>query len=142
MDGRKPIDIDASIESALRGEPFLPAPATLHRRVEERVRIAQLREQEQARFRYTMATMAVSMLAVLGVTVMIVSFTNLYVLWNQGISGGKGQVDAFMASMLLSYTGYSGAYSLLSSLLLAGGTLLIGLVPLWKHLSGHHPHKS
>lgn len=142
MDSRMPIDMDAVIEAALRGEPLLPAPATLHSRVEERLRIAQLREQEQQRFRYTMATLAVSMLAIVGVTAVVVSFTNLYVLFNQGVSGGRGQVDAFMASMLLSYTGYSGAYSLLSSLLLAGGTLLIGLVPLWKHLSGHHPHKS
>lgn len=141
MNSRKPIDIDAAIEAALSGEPMRTAPETLHRRVEERLRIVRLKDQEQSRFRYTMSTMAVGFLVVLAMTGLIVSVTNFYVLILHGVSGGKGQYDAYATSWLISASGYSGAYSLLSSLLLGLGTFIVALIPLWKYFSRGHAQK-
>ena len=133
-------DIDAIIEQALRTERMRPTPMNLHRGVEQRVRIAQLRDHEALRFRYSMATLGVAFLAALLVAGLLVSFTNLSVLINHGVSGGRGQYDAFTTSMQISYSGYSGAYSLISSMLLASGTILVALIPIgWQFRSHQTP---
>jgi hypothetical protein len=138
MTNRIPDDLDALIEAALGNEPMLAAPAHLHRRVVERVRIAHLHEQERARFRYTMATLAVSMLAVFGGAGFAIWFGSAGMTGTQGVSGGMGQYDYFMWYFRQSWAGYSGAYSMVSAVLLAGGTLLLGLIPLWRYTSRSH----
>jgi len=137
MSARGSIDIDAAIETALRGERFRRAPFTLRRRVEERVRIVALREREQHRFRRSMAVLAVGFLGALILVAGVVLSSNLEVLVRHGLAGGKGQYDYLTTSMTLFWTDYRGAYSLLWSLLAAAGTLLLGLIPLRGHRSSH-----
>ena len=84
-----------------------------------------------------MATLAVAFLASLAMAGMVVSFTNLDVLLNHGVPGGKGQYDYYATSMLLSCTGYSGSYSLVVSILGAAGALILGLIPLSKRMRTH-----
>lgn len=133
--------IDALIEQALRSERLRPTPIMLHRRVEQRVRIAQLRDHEALRFRYSMATLGLAFLAALLVAGLVVSFTNFSILINHGVSGGRGQYDAFTTSMQISYSGYSGAYSLISSMLLACGTILVALIPIGWQFRSHQTQK-
>lgn len=131
------LDIDALIESALMSEPLLPVPVTLHRKVEERLRIVQLREREMARFRYLMTTMVVVTVCALGLVAGLITFTHLGVLMSNGVSGGRGQYDTMLNEMMLTITSYSGAYSLIISMFLAAGTLLLGLIPLKKYIGTH-----
>ncbi len=114
---------------------MLKAPPTLHRRVVERVRFAAMREQEETRFRYTMATLAVGFLAIIAAGVFLVLFTNLGVLMSYGVSGGKGLYDYYSTSMQLSWSAYRGAYSLLLSLAGALGAVALGIIPLRKYLA-------
>ena len=96
-----------------------------------------LLEQERTRFRYSMATLAVAFLGALCLAALAVSLTNLSDLIVHGVSGGKGQYDSLATSMWQSWSGYRGAYSLLLSMLLAGGTVLLGLIPLRRYRSSH-----
>ncbi len=130
----EPMDMDTLIEKALSGEPMRPVPLTLHRRVAERVRIAALRERERTRFRYSMATLAVGFLGIVGAAGLLISITNLDVVLNSGIAGGKGQYDYYATSMALTWEDYSGAYSLGLSVLLAFGTVILGIIPLRRYL--------
>lgn len=134
-------NMDTAIEQALRSERLRPAPINLRRRIEQRLRIAQLRDHESLRFRYSMAALGAALLAAMMIAGMLVSFTNLSVLINHGVSGGRGQYDAFTTSMQISYSGYGGAYSLISSMLLAGGTVLVALIPIGRHLLRHQTPK-
>jgi len=132
---RTSTQIEAAIEAALSGERLLPTPITLHRRVVQRLRIAAMRELEQSRFRYSMAGLAVAALAVLIATAVAVSVNNFSLLISHGVDGGKGQYDYYATAMELSWAGYSGAYSLLSSLLIALGTVCLGLIPLRRYMN-------
>jgi hypothetical protein len=69
--------------------------------------------------------------------VVLVSFNNFYLLISHGVDGGKGQYDYYASAMELSWAGYSGAYSLLSSILIALGTVCLGLIPLRRYMSSH-----
>lgn len=138
MAERIPDNMDEFIEAALGNEPMLAVPANLHRRVVERVRIAHLREQERVRFRYTMTTLAVTVLGLFGGAGFAIWFGSAGMLGTQGVSGGMGQYDYFMWYFHQSWSGYSGAYSMVSAVLLAGGTLLLGLIPLWRYTSRSH----
>lgn len=135
MASERHMDLDAIIEDALRGEPLRKAPPTLHRRVVERVRFEAMRQQEQTRFRYTMATLAVGFLAIITAGVFLVLFTNLGVLMSYGVSGGKGLYDYYSASMELSWSAYRGAYSLLLSVAGALAAVALGFIPLRKYLA-------
>lgn len=127
-----PEELDALIEEALHNEPMRRAPLTLHRKVLERVHVAALREQEKVRFRYTMLGMAAAFLAVIAGAILIVSLTNLWGVMNYGVPGGKGKYDYYATSMFLSWTQYSGAYSLVLSVLGAGIAVVLGLLPFRK----------
>jgi len=98
--------------------------------VEERVRIAALRDKEKARFRYSMASLAFAFVTALGLAAMLITFTNLESFLTNGVSGGKGQYDRFAVYMSRSWSGISGVYLLVTSMALAAGTLLLGLIPL------------
>ncbi len=134
MRDKNSVDIDAMIEQALSSETLRPAPLTLHRRVTERVRIASLLEQERSRFRYSMAILTAAFLGVFVLAGLLVSYTTLSELISYGISGGRGQIDAYATSMLLSWAGYSGAYSLLLSIMGASIAVVLGLISLRKYL--------
>lgn len=127
-------ELDALIEAALRNEPMLAAPITLHRRVEERVRIAALRERQRARFRYSMLSFSLACVGVLVFAAFLIDFTTLWLLRANGLPGGLGLYDLYANSLTRTATGYSGAYSLLAAILLACGAVLIGLVPLRRFL--------
>jgi hypothetical protein len=130
MNKQIPEDLDMRIEEALKGDRFLHAPDTFHRRVEERIRIAALSDREKTRFRYSLISLAAAFLAVLAVAGLAVFFTNFGGIMTRGVAGGKGQYDYYATSMIFSWTAYSGAWSLILSLLAAGGTMLLGLIPL------------
>lgn len=137
MKDKDTLDMDALIDDALSSERLRPAPITLQRRVEERVRLIALCDHEQARFRYSMAVLGTALLAVFGGAAFVLCFTSLSDLISHGVSGGKGQLDYWTTSISTAWKGYSGAYSLLTSVLLAGGAVLLGLIPLRKRIWGH-----
>jgi hypothetical protein len=85
-----------------------------------------------------MGMLAVSVLAMFGITGVVLWFSSPGVLGSQGVSGGMGHYDYFMAYFTQSWSGYSGAYSLLTAMALAGGTLVVGLIPLWRFASRKH----
>jgi len=132
-----PDDMDAFIEAALKEEPLRPVPFTLQRRVEERVRIAQLREKECQRFRYSMTSLLVGALSVVGIAVCVIAVTHFHLIMSNGVSGGWGQYDALVNSLFQTMGDYSGAYTLVFSMFVAAGTLLLGLIPLRKYMSTH-----
>ncbi len=134
------LDIDALIEDVLRSENMVAAPPTLQRRVEERVRIAAMRAHERARFRYSMLTLTGAFVGALAAAAVLVSFTNLDVVISHGVSGYKGQLDYYTGAMRLSAMDYRGAYSLILSLVGAGTTVALGLIPLGKYLRSLRTH--
>lgn len=131
MTHRDQHDIDALIEDALRSEPMRAVPVTLHRRVEERVRIAALKERERSRFRYSLISTAIALVSVIGIAVFVVTFTNFGPLMANGVPGGGGIYDWYTARFVHTWSAYTGSYSLITSVLLAGGTLALAVwVPL------------
>lgn len=121
-------DLDALIEEALREEPFLHAPSSLHRGVEARLAMAALRDREQMRFRWSMAVLVLSFCAVLLTAGGLVWFTHLGLLYQDGVSGGRGQMDYYTTSVVMTWTSYQGGYSLVVSLALAAGAVLLALL--------------
>ncbi len=134
------LDIDALIEEVLLSDSMVPAPPTLQRRVEERVRIAAMRAHERARFRYSMLTLTGAFVGALAAAGLLVSFTNLDVVISHGVSGYKGQLDYYTGAMRLSAMDYRGTYSLVLSLIGAGSTVALGLIPLGKYLRSSRTH--
>jgi hypothetical protein len=134
MAGGEHFDIDALIDQALSTEPLLRAPVTLQRGVEERLRIADLRDREKMRFRLSMATLLLALVSALGAAGALLWFTNLSVLAKAGVSGGKGQYDYYATALVQSWHAYQGAYTLVLSVLLAVCTLAMGWRPLRKRL--------
>ncbi len=134
MAGGKKFDIDALIDQALSEEPMLRAPVSLQRGVEERLRIADLRDREKMRFRLSMATLLLALVSSLLAAGALLWFTNLSVLARAGVSGGKGQLDYYFTALVQSWHAYQGAYTLILSVLLAACTLAMGWRPLRKRL--------
>jgi hypothetical protein len=134
MAGADKFDLDALIDQALSAEPVLRAPVTLQRGVEERLRIADLRDRELMRFRLSMATLLLALVSSLLAAGALLWFTNLSVLAKAGVSGGKGQFDYYATALVQSWHAYQGAYTLVLSVLLAVCTLAMGWRPLRKRL--------
>ena len=134
MAGAEKLDIDALIDQALSSEPMLRAPATLLRGVEERLRIADLRDREKMRFRLSMATLLLALVSSLFAAGALLWFTNLSVLAKAGVSGGKGQFDYYATTLVQFWHAYQGAYTLVISVILAVCTLAMGWRPLRKRL--------
>lgn len=127
-------EMDALIESALRSEPMLSAPMHLHRRVEERVRLIALRDNEVTRFRYSMLSLAVAFCGAIGMAAAVIVFTNFELVMNTGIPGGGALFDRYTGIMSQSWASYSGAYLFGASILLALGTMLLAWVPIRNYL--------
>lgn len=132
-----PDDLDVLIEAALSSEPMQPAPANLHRRVEERLRYTHLREKECQRFKLSMTTLVVGAMSAFSLAGMLIAYTHFTFIMNNGVAGGRGQYDSMINMMFQTFSEYSGAYTLSISMLLAAGTLLIGLIPLRKYMNSH-----
>ncbi|HNR32212.1 MAG TPA: hypothetical protein PKI11_15080 [Candidatus Hydrogenedentes bacterium] len=130
-------DLDTLIESALRAEPMLPTPPALHERVMRRLDVQAMMDRERARFRASMAMMCVAAVAIILSGVLFVAFTNLRHVADYGAPGAKGRLDYIINNLSWYYTGYTGAYSLGLSLLLALGTLLLIIVPLRERMRRH-----
>lgn len=126
--------LDSLIESALRNEPMLTAPMNFHRRVEERVRIAAMHDQELTRFRYSMASLALAFCGAVGLAAAVIVFTNFDLLLANGLPGGGGIYDRYAVFMTQSWSSYSGTYMFAASATLAVGTLLVALIPLGRYL--------
>jgi hypothetical protein len=123
------------IDTALQSEPMLTPPVFLRLRIDQRVKIAALRDHEAVRFRRTILAAGLFFLSLLAMAACLVCYTDLYVVVSRGISGGKGQFDAYAMAWRMSCSGYGGAYSLVASLMLAVGTLLLGLLPARRRLA-------
>mgnify|MGYP001442158175 CR=1 FL=1 len=121
-----PLDeLDALIEEALTEEPFLKAPLSLQRGVEARVRLLSLREHERRRFFISIFTLTFLFLGSVFLSGVLVWFTNLSFLYTDGVSGGKGWLDYYATAIMLSFSSYQGAYSLIVSFLLALATFFL-----------------
>lgn len=126
----EPRDLDALIESALKGERMLAAPIDFHRKVEERVRIAALKERERVRFRFWMQSLVASACGALFLASSVVAVTNLQLIVTNGVSGGKGVYDYYLTQIFgASFETYGGAYTLATSVVLAGVSLVLGWSP-------------
>jgi len=130
MDEFDPQELDAMIEDVLKSERMLSAPLNFHRRVDERVRIAALKERERARFSFWMLSIAASACGALFLAAVAIAVTNLNVIVTNGVSGGKGTFDYYLTAVFgASVETYSGAYTLVVSVLLAAVALVLGWIP-------------
>lgn len=123
-------EFDAMIESALTSEALRPVPMMLHRRVEDRIRIVALKERQRQRFRFSMLSLLFAFAGTTAMAAALVVFTNFELVRTRGLAGSWGIFDLYTNSMTMSASSYGGAYSLMTAMLLAAATLLIGLVPL------------
>lgn len=131
-------EIEELIESALRSEEMLPVPPTLHDRVSARLEVLALMEKERARFRTSMAMMAVALVSIIGGGLLFVAFTNLRGMLVHGAPGAKGRTDYLIHHMMESLSSYGGAYSLVVSFMLALGALALVVIPLRERMRHHH----
>lgn len=127
-------EMDTLIESALRNQPVLSAPMNLHRRVEERVRLIALRDDEVVRFRYSMLSLVVAFCSAIGLAAAVVVFTNFELLLANGLPGGGGVFDRYAMVMTQGWAGYSGAYLFAGSVILALGTMLLAWIPIRNYI--------
>ena len=132
------IDIDALIDQALTTEPTRSAPVDFAARVDERLRVHALIERERARFRASMATLAVAIVAIIAGAGIFVGFTHLQSIMVYGAPGAKGQLDYWANEFFRMATSYTGAYSLAFSLLLALAALAMIVVPWQLRRMRHH----
>ena len=102
-----------------------------------RLDVQAMMDRERARFRASMAMMCVAAVAIILSGVLFVAFTNLRHVADYGAPGAKGRLDYIINNLSWYYTGYTGAYSLGLSLLLALGTLLLIIVPLRERMRRH-----
>jgi len=132
-------DIDAIIEDALNGERMMSAPINFHRAVEERVRIAALKDRERVRFRFWMQSLVASGCVALFIASTVVAVTNLQLIVTNGVSGGKGVYDYYLTLLFgTSFENYGGAYTLASSVLLAAVSLVLGWSPVRRLIGGSY----
>ena len=135
MDGSRMDRLDGLIEAALRPDEELQAPPTLVAGVSERLRIAALRDREMRRFRVSLITLLLALSSSLIAAGGYLWFTKLDVIARAGVSGGKGHYDYYATALGLSLGDYTGAYTLVLSLLLLAATIALGVRPLRRYLN-------
>lgn len=135
--GNRQQNLDALIERALTGDAPVAVPVTLLAGVEERLRVAAIRDREWVRFRLSMLTLLLALFSALVAAFFSLWFTKLNLIANVGVSGGKGQYDYYATALGLFFGDYRGSYSLVASLLLAAATLLLCVKPLRRYLDSH-----
>lgn len=131
-------ELDALLDEALQPELMQPVPVDFAARVDERLRVHALVERERARFRASMATLAVAVVAIIAGAAVFVGFTHLQSIMVYGAPGAKGQLDYWVNEFIAMATSYTGAYSLAISLLLALAALAMVLVPWQLRRMRHH----
>jgi len=133
MANRLPSDaeLDRLIDACLRGESLLPAPAGLHRKIQNRVCIAALKERERARFRNSLLSAVGAVVVILVGAAVVVTLTHFSHLYRHGVSGGKGFIDYYLTLLDVSWSGQVGAYALYL-------TLGLGMIALWAGLMSFH----
>lgn len=129
--------LDKALQALLDSEPVLSAPPSMHRRITEQVRIAMLRDLERKRFRYSVAALALSLVAAFTAAGILLSMTNLGLLMRHGVAGGLGRFDRLTTALHLSWDTYGGTYSLAFSGVLVGLTLAMGMIPLLRYPRAH-----
>ena len=135
MDGSRMNRLDALMDAALRPGPELQAPPTLVTGVTERLQVAALREREKRRFRMSLLTLLLALSSSLIAAGGYLWFTKLDVIARAGVSGGKGHYDYYTTALGLSLGDYTGAYTLVLSLLLLAATIALGVRPLRRYLN-------
>ncbi len=120
--------LDELIDSALASEPLRATPLGMARRVEDRLRIAALMEQEQQRFRYSMGMTLLAFVGAIVAAGWFVALTNLQTVIAYGMPGALGTYDYYATSMTYAWRGDTSFYTLGASVLLAIGTLLLGFM--------------
>jgi len=132
-------DLDRMIEEALGSERLLSAPINFHRAVDERIRIAALKDRQRARFRFWMLSLAASACGALFLAAVAIAVTNLQVIVTNGVSGGKGTLDYYLSALLgTSADAYSGTYTLVTSVLLAAVALGLGWIPVRRLIGANY----
>lgn len=134
MADRRPTDaeLDALIEAALRDEPLVPVPRTLHGRVAERVQLAALEQKERARFRNTLLSGFAACVGVVTAAAGMLALTNFHVLLDHGVSGGLGFWDYYRATFEVAWPVQIDGLVLALSVALGAFTIWAGLLPLRK----------
>jgi len=80
-----------------------------------------------------MFTLSVSLVVMLGAAAGLLIATNFYTVMLNGVSGAKGQYDSLVVSLGAYFSGYTGAYTLLVSAIVAAVTVFLALTLLWGH---------
>lgn len=120
MDPEAMNELDRLIEEALSNEPTRPVPATFHRRLDERIRIASLLEAERRQFRYHMSVLGVVSVA-FGVAMVGLPLWTYFNGWlGQEMPGGMGRIDSSVGLTVLQGWESVGMSGLLA---LAGATI-------------------
>ena len=126
-------DLDLLIEEALAGEPLLQAPSSLQENIEARLDIAELRENEEPRFCSSMTAPLFILVGALAAAALSLWFTNLSVLYSEGLSGGKGLWDYYMTALHMSFSSYQGSYSFVGAIIFSiGAVVLLAAVQIHK----------
>ena len=93
-------DLDTLIDQALRDEPMHRVPATFHRRLTERLRVAAIVQQERRHFHRRMVSMGIVfgglLLAMVGLPVL--AYTQGWVA--RSVPAGMGYLDYLSVSLL------------------------------------------
>ncbi len=122
-------ELDAFIESVLKDEKLLPTPVTLHSNVIKRLKLHELRDKEQIRFRYLMTGFLITVLTIVLGVIFSISFYKWSVMFWYGSDAGWGYWDYCRTSFQTYWTKYQGTYSFLLTLGVAVSTLVILLTP-------------
>lgn len=124
-------ELDALIEAALRDEPLLPVPVNLHGRITERVQLAALQQREQLRVRNALLSGFAASVAVVAAAGIIVAQTNFEVFLNHGVSGGRGLIDYYTATVSLSWPRYVENIGAAALLVAAAGVIWLAASSRW-----------
>jgi len=126
-------NLDSVIDAALKDEAFQPVPLGLHRRIEERLWITVLLEEERQRFRSGTLIGALLLLTVAAsaVLVLVSGFPETLA---GSVPGAMGFYDYYMTSLALTWSHVTGSFLPIVSLA-AGATLFLILGPVARLVS-------
>lgn len=128
MDQHNPVNIDALIEDVLTSERMESVPLNFHRKVGKCVRIATLRQREQARFRVTILLVSLGMIAIMGSGIGVMALTHGTGMRNNGLPGAFGFLDQYSTNFSLYITSINANHLLISSASIAALSFAIGLL--------------
>ena len=130
MDPAKEPDIDALIENVLTQERVEHVPFNFHRKIGKCVRIAALRQREQARFRVTILLVTLGMFILAGAGVGLLLLTHGNSMRNNGLPGAFGFIDQYTTSFSLYLAGIDTASLLLLAVIVTLFSFVLGFFAL------------